>query len=206
MNKGLLFSCLLGVSCISQAAPITLEYQGFYQRLKQLNSGHYPLIDLAFSVPKQGDCIIKEGSIRTEKEVFPLVVNQAQRIFIPYDDRLKSDRALIQLEMVNDASQCGIGMQIRAKQTQHRYRQAELIELKQQMNDLYKSMQGFPLRYFSSDIDGLTFEFDDRSSVIFDGEQQSIEARFTLSASQIDSMDELAFDAKPTIISPWFKQ
>lgn len=203
MNKALLFSCLLLGSITAQATPISLEYQGFYQRLKQVSKGHYPLIELTFSVPKAQGCVVISGYIATEKEQFPLTITDSQRIFIPYDGRLKSDRALVHLEMENDASQCGIAMQIRAKQTQPQYQQADLVMLQAQMDDLLHTMQGFPMRYFTDDIRGLNFEFDQAATVKIDGETIGFEGIFRLSRERINQLDSISFDRRPDVVSPW---
>ena len=203
MNKGLLFSCLFAASFVAHSSPISLEYQGFYQRLKQVNKGHYPLIELAFSVPKDNGCIIKDGFISTEKEQFPLTITAEQRVFIPFDERLKSDRALINLQMENDARQCGVAMQIRAKRTSTDYSQADLLAIQAQMDELLHSMQGFPMRYFTDDIAGISFEFVEPARVTIDGKVELIEGVYRLSRGRISDMQELSFSHAPRVVSPW---
>ncbi|QYK03087.1 DUF2987 domain-containing protein [Shewanella psychrotolerans] len=203
MNKGLLFSCLFAVSFVAQSSPISLEYQGFYQRLKQVNKGHYPLIELVFSVPKDNGCIIQDGFISTEKERFPLTITAEQRVFIPFDERLKSDRALINLQMENDASLCGVAMQIRAKRPMIDYGKADLLAIQSQMDELLHSMQGFPMRYFTDDIAGVSFEFVEPASVTIDGKMELIEGTYRLSRQHINTMTKLSFSREPNVISPW---
>ena len=136
MKKSLLFSCLI-LACTSvQATPISLEYQGFYNRLKQVNKGHYPLIELTFSVPNKKLCHINSGTITTEKESFPLTVTKEQRIFLPFDDKLKSDRALINLDIEGKVEHCNISMQIRAKHTKQDYHQSEIVQIQTEMDAL----------------------------------------------------------------------
>lgn len=207
MNKGLLFSCLMAVSFVAQSAPISLEYQGFYQRLKQVNKGHYPLIEVAFSVPKDNGCAIEKGFISTEKEQFPLTITSAQRVFIPFDERLKADRALINLQMADDdVSHCRLAMQIRAKRTGITYSRTDVVALQSQMDELLHQMQGFPMRYFTDEISGVNFEFDEQASVTIDGKTQLITDVFRLSRQQIDGMSELIFSRAPEVISPWIKK
>ncbi|WP_394148058.1 DUF2987 domain-containing protein [Shewanella atlantica] len=205
MKKGLLFSCLL-IACTSvQATPISLEYQGFYQRLKQVNKGHYPLVEIAFSVPMSGPCIVKSGTLTTEKESFPLTITDRQRIFLPYDEKLKSDRALVNLDIDGDSSKCSIAMQVRAKQTKVQYLQAEVVQIQTEMDELLNDMQGFPMRYFSSDIAGLNFEFtpDRKVRVTIDGLEQVVTGVLRLPRDKITSLNKIEFDTKPLVISPW---
>lgn len=205
MQKGLLFSCLIMACGVTQAAPISLEYQGFYQRLKQVNKGHYPLIEIAFSVPKTKECVVLGGSITTEKEQFPLTISDTQRLYIPYDGALKSDRAVINLDMQGDGSSCGIAMQIRAKQTKTQYKGSEVVEIDEQMNSLLKSMQGFPMRYFSESTNGINFEFanDKQVMVTTDGIEHRVQGVYRLSTQAITELGDISFSEQPLVVSPW---
>ncbi len=205
MKRNLLFSCLI-IACSSvQAIPISLEYQGFYQRLKQVNKGHYPLIELAFSVPNKEKCRIKSGKITTEKESFPLTISKEQRLFLPYDDKLKSDRALIHLDIQGATEHCNIAMQVRAKQTKMHYTQSDIAEIQAEMNEMLSEMQGFPMRYFTTDIAGVSFLFeaDSHITVKIDGVEQIVSGQLRLSREQISKLTSLELSLKPKVLSPW---
>ncbi len=205
MKKGLLFSCLIVAVTSVQAAPISLEYQGFYQRLKEVNKGNYPLIEIAFSVPNKDLCHVKSGTLTTEKESFPLTITDQQRIFLPYDSKLKSDRALVNLEIEGPSDNCSIAMQVRAKNTKKSYSQSEVVEIQAEMNRMLYDMQGFPMRYFSDDISGLNFEFsaDDKVLVSIDGKEQIVSGKFRLSSQKIEQLSKIEFNTKPLVVSPW---
>ncbi|MEC4724025.1 DUF2987 domain-containing protein [Shewanella sp. D64] len=205
MKKRLLFSCLV-LACTSvQATPISLEYQGFYNRLKQVNKGHYPLVELTFSVPNKKLCRINSGTITTEKESFPLTITSDQRLFLPYDDRLKSDRALINLDIEGKVEHCNISMQVRAKQTRQIYQKSEILQIQTEMDALLNEMQGFPMRYFAADIAGINFVFepDSKVSIKIDGTEQLVTGMLRLSRAQIAALDTLELSVKPKVISPW---
>ncbi|ABZ76767.1 conserved hypothetical protein [Shewanella halifaxensis HAW-EB4] len=204
MKKRLLFSCiLLGFASVSQAAPISLEYQSFYQRLKQVNKGNYQLVELAFSVSKANGCKVNNGTITTEKDSFPLTITKDQRLFLPYDGQLKSDRALINLDVEGDAQSCAIAMQVRAKNTKNAYNQAELKQIAQEMNALLSQLQGFPMRLFATDIAGLNLEFDGDATVNIDGELIPVSGTYRLETSQLDNLTNLKTSVAPKVISPW---
>ncbi|MCG9722829.1 DUF2987 domain-containing protein [Shewanella sp. Isolate7] len=205
MNKGLLCSCLLLATSVVQATPISLDYQGFYQRMKQMNKGNYSLIDIAFSVPKENGCLIESGSITTEKRNYPLTFSGDQRLYIPFDETLKSDRALINLQMKNDATRCGVAMQIRAKSPSNEYSQAALSELAMQMDQLLKQMQGFPMKYFADDIAGVSFEFAGKAQVVIDGKMQQVDGIYRLASDKINTLSKITFSETPKVISPWVK-
>lgn len=205
MKKRLLFSCLVLACAAVQATPISLEYQGFYNRLKQVNKGHYPLVELTFSVPNKKLCHINSGTITTEKESFPLTITSDQRLFLPYDDKLKSDRALINLDIEGKVEHCNISMQVRAKQTRQIYQQSEILQLQTEMDALLNEMQGFPMRYFAAEIAGINFVFepDSKVSIKIDGTEQLVTGMLRLSRAQITALNTLELSVKPKVISPW---
>ncbi|MCL1144484.1 DUF2987 domain-containing protein [Shewanella sp. 10N.261.52.F9] len=204
MKKQLLFSCiLLGLATTSQAAPISLEYQSFYQRLKQVNKGNYQLVELAFSVSKANGCRVKSGTISTEKDSFPLTITKDQRLFLPYDGQLKSDRALINLDVEGNAESCAIAMQVRAKNTKQNYSQAELVQIADEMNALLSQMQGFPMRLFASDIAGLNLEFAGDATVTIDDKVIPVTGTYRIETSQLNKLTSLTTSIAPKVISPW---
>ncbi|MCL1060160.1 DUF2987 domain-containing protein [Shewanella gelidimarina] len=203
MKKSLLFSLVM-FSCASvNAEPISLEYQSFYQRLKQVNKGNYQLVEVAFSVSKANGCKLIDGTISTEKESFPLTFTKDQRIFLPYDAQLKSDRALINLNVEGDAKSCAIAMQVRSKNTKQAYDGAELLQIQTEMNTLLSMMQGFPMRYFASEIAGLNLEFDGDVVMTLDGKKMPVSGTYRLHKDVIESLNSIEFSQAPKVISPW---
>jgi hypothetical protein len=200
--------------CVS-AETVSLEYAGFYDRLKQVNKQNYPLVELAFSVPKTQDCTIISGNITTVKTSAPLSFDDSQRLFLPFDAEFKSDRGLINLQMTGKAERCVIAMQVRAKFVQQDYTQTELEQIKAEMDALLDSLQGFPMKYFRKPLSGLTFEFATDATDPAQGtvispmirlngieQQPSPNGRFTLTNSQLAQLEDLHFGTKPQVISP----
>lgn len=210
--NGLLFITTMLLMNCSFAETVSLEYKGFYDRLKQVNKQNLPLVELAFSVPMTADCIIQSGSISTEQAHFPLTYTKQQRIFIPYDPQLKSDRALVNINVIGDASKCAIAMQVRAKEPLQRYTQAELLSLITQMNTLLDGLQGFPMKYFRAPINGLTFEFvqikpnNKHITVIIDDLEAKVTEKYPLTLDQIDKLQQVSFSRTPDIVSPLVSQ
>ena len=184
---------------------VSLEYSGFYNPLKRLNKASYPYVELVFSVPKSENCTIVSGNISTESQTFPLTYTKEQRIFMPFDDDLKSNRGLVNIEVQGDSSQCGIAMQVRARETLIQYTGKELKLVLDDMNGLLDTLQGFPMKYFRKPLTGLTFEFSDDTplTMTMNGKAVSIQPRFTLSSEQIETLEELSFSHKPSVLSPW---
>ncbi|GGP55266.1 hypothetical protein GCM10009347_22570 [Shewanella algicola] len=201
--NGFIFLSSFLITSNSIAETVSLEYVGFYDRLKQVNKQNYQLVELAFSVPITSDCTIKSGSITTENATYPLTYTKQQRLFIPFDAQLKSDRGLVNLEVAGDASQCAIAMQVRARETQQHYTQAQLLALNTDMNRLLDGLQGFPMKYFRKPIDGITFDFTDENvTVNIDDKVQQVTKKLTLKLEQINQLQQLSFSSKPSVVSP----
>ncbi|WP_434926158.1 DUF2987 domain-containing protein [Shewanella sp. HL-SH8] len=202
---------VLGITLCSFSAfnvmsdTVSLEYNSFYNPLKRVNKGSYPNVELAFSVPKSDNCKIISGNITTESQSFPLTYTQEQRIYIPFNEDLKSNRGLINIEVQGDSSQCGIAMQVRAREALSEYRNNQLQLVLNDMNGLLDSLQGFPMKYFRKPLSGLTFEFANDKPIIMtlNGETQQINEHFTLSSEKIASLIHLTFSEKPSVVSPW---
>lgn len=189
------------------AETISLEYKGFFDRLKQVNKGHYQLVEIAFSVPMKSNCLMTDGSITSEKISTPLTYTQEQRLFIPFDADLKDQRALVNLVFPGSAKGCAIAMQVRTKQTQLKYDKARLEQVMTEMDTLLADMQGFPMRYFREPITGLNFEFapEQEIHVELNGHEQLIRGNFKMSAEQLASVESLHFSQLPKVLSPWVK-
>lgn len=197
--------CLLANTAAAET--ISLEYKGFFDRLKQVNKGHYQLVEIAFSVPKQSNCVMTDGSITSEKISTPLTYTQDQRLFIPFDADLKDQRALVNLVFPGSADGCAIAMQVRAKQTQLEYDKARLEQVLTEMDTLLADMQGFPMRYFREPIAGLNFEFAPEQDIQLElnGREQVVRDSFKVSAEQLANIENLRFSQAPKVLSPWVK-
>ncbi|QBF84597.1 DUF2987 domain-containing protein [Shewanella maritima] len=197
-------------SSVAYSETISLEYNGFYDKLKRAHKSNHPLVDLVFSVPEKPGCKIVSGDIRTEKQQFPLTYNAEQRLFIPYDPQLKSDRALINLTVDGDGKQCGIAVQVRAKSVKQSYSASELTDLMADMDKLLDSLLGFPMKYFSDPVAGIKLQFESElNSVLIDGKSVELEQSMqgehysaTLTRELIENAKQVEFSQMPTVISP----
>jgi hypothetical protein len=205
MYKKYLLSGALLLACPAQATTVSLEYQGFYDRLKQVNKGAYQLVEIAFSVPISDDCRLTGGYISTEKDSYPLTFDKTQRLFVPFDERLKTDRALVNIEVAGNGSQCDLAMQVRARHTRMHYSGALLRQTTDEMDALLGRIQGFPLRYFREPIAGLNFQFAPKEEVVvlIDGVTQTVSGYWQLTRDEISKISSLEFSQAPELTSPW---
>lgn len=201
----LLLSCLFLTQFSAYSAPFSLEYQGFYQRLKKVNKGHFQLVEVAFLVPNKNKCRILSGNIATEKKTYPLSYNKEQQLYIPYDPQLKTDRALIHMDIKGDAKDCSLMMQVRVKNPKLTYSGVELKQIQTEMDTLLSDMQGFPMRYFSEPISGINIEFNEPTQVSIDGGQVYLGQQYHLHHKAIDKLSQITFSQQPKLMSPWIQ-
>lgn len=191
--------------CSANATSVSLDYSNFYNRLKEVHKNDYSLVTMGFYVPKTKDCIIKSGSITTESKTYPLSYSKHQELLLPYDENLKKDRALINLALAGDSSKCAIQIQVNSTSKLKKYNKKSLKSIYTEMNGLMSVMQGFPLKYFSQDLEGLTFHFDNKSQVKVDDRLTTTTGSFKISKKEINKLDSLSFSLVPIKISPWVK-
>ncbi|WP_119969243.1 MULTISPECIES: DUF2987 domain-containing protein [Shewanella] len=209
MNKIRKLASCLALFLLSPAVladSVSIPYAGFYERLKQVNKNNYQLVEVVFSVPRNENCKIISGSITTEKHQYPLTYDKQQRLYLPFDAQLKSDRGLINLQVSGDASQCGVAMQVRAKKVQSVYNQDELVAVKNDMDALLDGQQGFPMKYFRKPITGLTFSFASTDLPVetnIDGKVSIVSDKLQLTSAEIETIKQLSFSKQPIILSPY---
>ncbi|RLV58480.1 DUF2987 domain-containing protein [Parashewanella curva] len=204
MLKKLLASSLLLSSIGAYAGDVSLDYKGFYDRLKRVNKEDYSLITMAFYVPNSKNCKIISGKITTERKSYPLIYNKDQQLLLPYDEKLRSDRALIQLNLAGDTTRCGIQVQIASKTKQKHYEATSLQQMFAEMDALYTDLQGFPMKYFSKGISGISFNFQSVTQIKVNGVPKQVEDKFVLTESELKKLKHLEFSNNPVRISPWF--
>ena len=190
-----------------EAGEISLRYEDFYSRLKVMHQQKYQLVDLSFSVPPAKGCLLQRASIITESQSSPLSYTKNQRLFLPYDEQLKQQRALVNLNINGDAADCGLAVQVRAKSPKQRYEETELNQLKREMNDFLAAMKGFPMKLFHHEIRGLKFQLHDNTKVKVEWQsgvdEYTITGQWSLSAEQMQLVKQLDFSNPPDVISPW---
>ncbi|MGI2261576.1 DUF2987 domain-containing protein [Shewanella sp. GXUN23E] len=197
----------LTVSVAVNAAEVSLRYEDFYSRMKLMYKDNYQLTELTFSVPRQQGCTLQSASITTERSSVPLSFTRTQRLYLPYDEELKQQRALVNLQVEGDAANCGLAVQIRARSPRAEYDQATLEQLYREMDGMQGAMKGFPMRYFHDAIKGLKFTLPADTRVVLTQEKGYDEFRisgeWSLSAEQISRLTRLTFSVAPEVISPW---
>ncbi|QDF67038.1 DUF2987 domain-containing protein [Shewanella sp. SNU WT4] len=191
------------LSLSANAAEVSLSYEDFFSRIKQANKADLQLVELTFSVPKTETCVLTSAALVTPTEQFPVTFTGDQRLYLPFDPRLKQDRAVLTLQLAGDAAACGIAVQTREKSVSKEYSQARLTQVYAEMDSLQAQLKGFPMSWFHDPINGIQFSFDGGAQAILNGRNLGEAQQWRFSKAQLDDAQSLSFSIAPSVVSPW---
>ncbi|WP_289030117.1 DUF2987 domain-containing protein [uncultured Paraglaciecola sp.] len=155
---------LMVFSSFSYGEPLEVEYASFYSHVKKLQSDDTQALRFAFGFQHIADnrlCKISSAQIVTQKQTLPLVVEANYRFTVPTDKILKMAKAIVVLDINDQANQCDISVQLETKPQylKMHYPQDELDYLLEQYTAFFDDMGGF-LSFMMPAVEGLVFHFD----------------------------------------------
>jgi hypothetical protein len=185
IGKAILFSSFLINTAVS-AEQLNVEYSSFYTHVKKIDKEDTNKLRFAFGfkhIAHDRLCKIDDAKIVTQKQTLPLQVENATRFTVPVDKVLKMAKALVTIQIDDNANQCDMSVQLETlpeylKQT---YTHAELQALLVQYQDFFSNMGSF-MSFMMPSAEGLVFHFDKN------------EASFHILEKQVDSSGNLTLD------------
>lgn len=147
------------------AETLKVEYTSFYSHVKKLDDTNINALRFAFGFKHISEprlCNVKSAQIVTQKQNLSLTVEDNFRFTVPTNKILKMAKALVVIELDDQANQCDMSVQLetlpRFLKTQ--YSQTELLELFNQYQAFFEKMGGF-LSFMMPVANGLQFHFND---------------------------------------------
>lgn len=142
---------------------LDVEYASFYSHVKKLDDEETNALRFAFGfrhVIQQRLCHIEDAKIVTEKQVIPLNIENHQRFTVPTDKVLKMAKALVVIELADQANQCDMSVQLETLPglLKLNYGHAELVRLLTQYQVFFDNMGGF-LSFLMPSAEGLLVQF-----------------------------------------------
>jgi hypothetical protein len=103
----------MAVHAVSEENQLVLNYDGFFDRLEDLNESQYQHIKLAFYfMNKQGKaCPVKSVRLQTKLDEMEVYSLPSGEILLPFDHQLDADKAAIVIEKA-DNQICGLNMRL----------------------------------------------------------------------------------------------
>jgi len=151
MNKPLLklvTASFLAVAASSAVAKeFVMSYDGFYDRLKVVNKGDFQYARVNFYISDIGTnevCSIKNGTILTEKNEYPLNYTDKAQLLLPYDKQLDTDKAVIVVQPKNPVHDCQLKLQIEANELDGlALSKQSLLVINNELEELLTDLSGF---------------------------------------------------------------
>jgi len=151
MNKPLLklvTASFLAVAASSAVAKeFVMSYDGFYDRLKVVNKGDFQYARVNFYISDIGTnevCSIKNGTILTEKNEYPLNYTDKAQLLLPFDKQLDTDKAVIVVQPKNPVHDCQLKLQIEANELDGlALSKQSLLVINSELEELLTDLSGF---------------------------------------------------------------
>lgn len=147
------------------AETLKVEYSSFYSHVKKLDDPSTNALRFAFGfqhIAEQRLCYISSAQIVTQKQTLPLTLENNYRFTVPTDKILKMAKAMVIIELDDQANQCDMSVQLETLPSflKVQYSQEELLLLFNQYQAFFEEMGGF-LSFMMPAAEGLLFHFDD---------------------------------------------
>jgi len=146
------------------AETLKVEYSSFYSHVKKLDDPSTDALRFAFGFKHIAEgrlCNISSAQVVTQKQTLPLIVENNNRFTVPTDKILKMAKAMVVIELDDQANQCDMSVQLETLPSflKTQYSHEELLLLFNQYQVFFEEMGGF-LSFMMPSVDGLLFHFN----------------------------------------------
>ena len=144
---------------IAQDTKLILNYDGFFDRLDDLDEPEYADITLGFYFRKLGTqepCGIRSAVIKSQTDERNVYFYPSGEVILPFDEQLDMDKAKLIIEKL-DASQCGLDMRLETKSVISATITKEQVFHYIQTFDLALDEMGGMMAFMMPDVAGITF-------------------------------------------------
>jgi len=147
------------------AETLDVEYSSFYSHVKKLDNPDTDALRFAFGfqhIAEKRLCHISSAQIVTQKQALVLTLENNQRFTVPTDKILKMAKAMVIIELDDQANQCDMSVQLETLPSflKTQYSHDELLLLFNQYQAFFDKMGGF-LSFMMPSAEGLLFHFDE---------------------------------------------
>ena len=151
------------------AETLEVEYASFYSHVKKLDDPETNALRFAFGfwhIVHKRLCQVTAAKIVTQKQQLPLVIESSGRFTVPLDKILKMAKATVNIDLVDQANQCDMSVQLETlpKYLKTQYNNDELLFLFSQYQSFFKDMGGF-LSFMMPSVDGLNIMIEDEAEL-----------------------------------------
>ena len=193
---------------IAQDTSLILNYDGFFDRLDDLDEPEYADITLGFYFRKLGSqqpCGIRSAVIKSQSDERNVYFYPSGEVILPFDKQLDMDKAKLIIEKI-DASQCGLDMRLETKAVlSATIPKAQVLRYIKTF-DLALDEMGGMMAFMMPDVAGITFLAAEDKPLQFNNSGIGRCDAFgcTLMLTELDKLDQaLIFNYQPNKAVPY---
>jgi hypothetical protein len=162
---------LFGIFSVS-AERLDVDYASFYSHVKKLDKEDTNKLRFAFGfmhIQRKQLCQLNSVSVVTQKQTMPLGIENGTRFTVPVDKVLKMAKAVVAIDIDDNANQCDMSVQLETLPTylQAQYSAADLSSILTQYQAFFSNMGSF-LSFMMPSAEGLVLHFDQPVSASID--------------------------------------
>lgn len=190
---------------------VVLNYDGFFDRMDDLNEPEFVDIKLAFYFNEIGQnqaCPILRSEIRTKLDSMDVYFLDSGEVLLPFDEQLDLDKAKLVIVTQDDVD-CGLNMRLEASfLIEQEVQTKRAVSLVKTFDAGLKELSGM-MSFLSPDVTGVTFIGKEEEPLLLQGQNASFCERnkCTLTSEQLESTKgELYFNHAPLKIVPFIQR
>ena len=208
--KPLLLALSLAPSAVLAQEKLELNYDGFFDRMKDLEEPEYQGVKLAFYLmDREGQpCPITSAKLSTKVKQQDVYVLDNGEMLLPYEPLLDQDKALLVIDK-KDSRECGLNMRLESNQLfDAKVSKQHTLELTDKFAAAFDDLGGM-MSFMLPKVRGITFKFADEvipemtNPALGECKQQS--GCTILKGDLVKSDSEVEFNHKPVKAVPYIQ-
>ncbi len=208
--KPLLLALSLAPSAVLAQDKLELNYDGFFDRMKDLEEPEYQGVKLAFYLmDREGQpCPITTAKLSTKVKQQDVYVLDNGEMLLPYEPLLDQDKALLVIDK-KDSRECGLNMRLESNQLfDAKVSKQHTLELTDKFAAAFDDLGGM-MSFMLPKVRGITFKFADdvtpemTNPALGECNQQS--GCTILKGDLVKSDSEVEFNHKPVKAVPYIQ-
>lgn len=141
---------------------LELNYDGFFDRMKDLEEPEYQGVKLAFYLmDREGSpCPVSNAKLTTKVKEQEVYVLDDGELLLPYEPLLDQDKALLVIEK-KDARECGLNMRLESSALfNNKVSKQQALDLTNKFAAAFDDLGGM-MSFMLPKVEGITFKFDE---------------------------------------------
>ena len=209
LNALLTTLVLIGFNVQAQEK-LELNYDGFFDRMDDIESAEYQGVKLAFYLKDKNGvpCAVKQAKLTTKIKQQDVYVLESGEILLPYEPLLDQDKAILVIDKA-DNKECGLNMSLESNLLfEQQVPKQQALQLTNTFDAAFDDLGGM-MSFMLPKVKGITFKFKQgvegkllNSSIA----NCNIEKGCTVLKEELEQIEtDLTFSHKPVKVVPYIQ-